>query len=166
MESATDPVIEASTTTADPAESTPQPADPNEISGSWETVRATFRDRFPDLKEGILFCIWKLEQDPRLTLKDFREEARVRGIPLGGRSLHSARLALGIETPAPRRPKPRATGRTGAAAPMRQTPSPGSLEAQLLAGVQQMQQAAGMEASRLREAIRDAIATLQNALDD
>ncbi|MCB9890101.1 MAG: hypothetical protein H6832_05905 [Planctomycetes bacterium] len=152
----------------------------DEITEAWEVARERLMKEFPDKKEGILFCIWKLRQDPRLTLTDFRDEANLRGVPLGGRSLHSAKVALGMEEPSKRRRSDRAThggARVHAAArtttaDSTRTPRSGSssdpdaLEQQLLANIAMIKTAASGESQRLKEAVREAIRILQNALGD
>ncbi len=72
---------------------------------TWEALLATLRNRFPGASDGILFCILKLQQDPELKLRDFRQEADLYGIKLGGRALHSAKVLLGMREPAVRRRK-------------------------------------------------------------
>lgn len=63
---------------------------------TWESTLAALRRRFPGLRDSVLFCIRKLQQNPELTLRDFRAEAAHLGIPVAGRALHSARALLGI----------------------------------------------------------------------
>lgn len=155
--------------------STQDGAEP-EIAGTWELAKDALADEFPDRKEGILFCIWKLRQDKRATLSDFRDEAKLRGVSLGGRSLHSAKVALGWEEPSRRRTKAEIEATRGGAdevaAPVVRAPAPASstigedLESQLLANVQRIRSAAQGEALRLKEAIREAIRVLQAAVDE
>ena len=140
-----------------------------EPTESWDSVAATLADRFPGQKPGILFCVWKLQQNPEASLRDFRDEARMRGLALAGRSLHSAKVLLGLAEPSKRRP----IGAGGKAAPKpaaaARTKSPGTGEAaiedSLMAAVRRMQTDAGAEAERLRRAMREAIAVLERALD-
>src|SRR5262249_47883234 len=70
---------------------------------SWDSLLATLRNRFPGASDGILFCILKLQGNPDLKLRDFRQEADLYGIKLGGRALHSAKVLLGMSEPAVRR---------------------------------------------------------------
>lgn len=133
--------------------------DAESVASEWEGAIATLRRRYPDASDGILFCVHKLQQDPTLTLRDFRKEAQLHRIPLGGRSLHSARVLLGLEKPAIRaRKNPRANNH----APL----IGGSLEDQVIHAVTQIQQSATEQSQRLRAAIREAIQVLRKALED
>lgn len=129
------------------------------ITEAWDATRSKLREQWPDAKEGVLFCVWKLQQDPSLTLRDFRDEAKLRGIALGGRSLHSAKVLLGLEPPAVRRSGDTVRRQRGA------DPAGESLEDQLIHNVKRIQKAAGAEAARLRKAIRAAIQILEDALE-
>ncbi|MFY8153840.1 MAG: hypothetical protein ACOVOI_17300 [Hyphomicrobiales bacterium] len=136
---------------------------------SWEGILETLRRRYPGQKDSVLFCIYKLQHNPDLTLRDFAAEAKLYGIPTAGRALHSARQLLGLikETPAPapvleevpvtrrRRDRTPETDDGGA-----------SIETKVLAAVRQIQSAASGEAEQLRAAIRQAIAILQRAVGD
>ncbi|MCK5940390.1 MAG: hypothetical protein KAI24_00360 [Planctomycetes bacterium] len=140
-----------------------------------------YRARFPGQKDSVLFCIHKLEQDPEASLRDFRDEAALRGIPTAGRALHSAKVLLGMATAKPRapnrartaaaepapepRPEPRRESRR---APRRREPvsDATSIEDKVLGAVRQIQSAADQKTERLREAIREALTILESALDD
>jgi hypothetical protein len=87
-----------------------------DTADSWDGILAALRRRYPDQKDSVLFCIYKLQQNPDLTLRDFRAEAALYGIPTAGRALHSARGLLGLQT---NEAKPRATA-AAAAAPERE----------------------------------------------
>lgn len=76
-----------------------QPAPP---ADEWAQIFDSLRQRFPGASPGVLFCINKLQQDPELKLRDFKHEAALHGVPLSGRSFHSARVLLGLERPTPR----------------------------------------------------------------
>lgn len=128
------------------------------ISRGWDDAIVTLRRRYPDASDGILFCVHKLQQDPTLTLRDFRKEAQLYKISLGGRSLHSARVLLGLEKPAPRRSSKKDNGNA--------TFGDGSLEDQVIQAVTQIQEAATEQSHRLRTAIREAMMVLRKALDD
>lgn len=159
-------------------ETTPPAAD------TWEGILDALRRRYPGQKDSVLFCVYKLQQNPDLTLRDFRAEAELYGIPMAGRALHSARGLLGLQQDAP---KPR--GKAAAAAPEREelaaealprlaraerrkareeraAAGDGSIETQVLAAIRQIQSKAGGEAEQLRAAMRQAIAILQRALGD
>lgn len=144
---------------------------PAPAADTWEGILAALRRRYPGQKDSVLFCIYKLQHNSELTLRDFRAEAELHGIPMAGRSLHSARILLGlqkteaasapalepiepIERPARRRPRDTAPADDGGA----------SIETRVLAAVRQIQSAAGAESDQLRAAIRQAIAILQKAL--
>ncbi len=150
--------------------------DPETVSppavDTWEGILAALRRRYPGQKDSVLFCINKLQQNAELTLRDFRAEADLYGIPVAGRALHSARILLGLqkeESPAssamgalsvdverPRPPRQR----------QQEPPDDGgaSIETKVLAAVRQIQSAAGAQSEQLRTAIREAIAILQRAL--
>lgn len=120
----------------------------------------------------MLFCIHKLQQNPDLTLRDFRPEAELYRIPVAGRALHSARALLGL-SPKSATPEPVAAptvdaGRSAARRQkrtLRATHEDTSIEDRVVAAVRQLQDAAGEQTSRLRDAIRQAIAILQRAID-
>jgi len=155
-------------------ETSPEPVP---AADTWEGILAALRRRYPGQKDSVLFCINKLQQNPELTLRDFRAEAELYRIPIAGRSLHSARLLLGLvkEDKQPtadplqaalqpiERPARRARGASRSG---RETDDgPVSIETQVLSAVRQIQSAAGAEAQTLRAAIQQAIAILQRALD-
>jgi hypothetical protein len=140
---------------------------------TWDSILDGWRRRYPGQRDSVLFCIHKLQQDPELTLRDFRDEARLHGIPVAGRSLHSARLLLGITKAAPPPPEHEAIHPVAAeVAPTRHRrervvpDATASIEHQVVAAVRRMQSAAGAETERLRAGIRQAIAILQRALGD
>jgi len=140
------------------SEPTPAPLD------SWEAILEAMRRRFPGQRDSVLFCIHKLQQNPDLTLRDFRAEAELYGIPMAGRALHSARVLLGIgdASPAPAR----ARTKVAAESPSETTDGAGSIENRVVAAVRQIQSAAGAEAERMRAAIQKAITILQQAIDE
>ena len=164
-----------------------EPAD-TAAADSWDGILAALRRRYPDQKDSVLFCVYKLQQNPELTLRDFRAEAELYGIPTAGRALHSARGLLGLQHDDP---KPRAKAAAAAASPAREdlaadalprlaraerrkarqqraaTVDAGvSVETQVLAAIRQIQSAAGSQSEQLRTAMREAIAILQRALGD
>jgi hypothetical protein len=149
---------------------TQAPDSPPASNDTWEGLLANLRRRFPNQKDGVLFCVHKLQQNPELTLRDFAAEAKLYGIPVAGRSIHSARLLLGLlkETP----PAAAVTGleplprqpRTRQRAP-EVDDGGASIEAKVMDAVRQIQTAASSRSDDLRHAIREAIAILQRALD-
>ena len=135
---------------------------------TWEGILETLSRRYPGQKNSVLFCIYKLQQNPDVTLRDFRAEAELHGIPVGGRTLHSAKGLLGLLKAAS--PAPPAEAAATATQRRRQRASEAdsasdSIENKVLAAVRQIQSTAGAEAEQLRAAIRRAIAILQQALD-
>lgn len=143
----------------------PSPAPVN----TWEAILEALRRRYPGQKDSVLFCIHKLQQNPDITLRDFRAEADLYGIPVAGRALHSAKTLLGLiapakedvaepEVPTSERP-PRRRRETG-----RSDDEAGSIENRVVEAVRQIQNAAGAEAEQMRAAIRQAIAILQRAI--
>ena len=135
---------------------------------TWEGILAALRRRYPGQRDSVLFCIYKLQQNPELSLRDFGAEAKLHGIATAGRALHSARQLLGLVKEA----APRASEPSTETAPARQRrvrtqePDDGgaSIETKVLAAVRQIQTAAGAETEQMRAAIRQAIAILSRAL--
>lgn len=142
---------------------TPTSQDP---SDDWTARRDALRAEHPGQKDSVLFCLHKLQQDRAVGLRDLRDEAAVRGIPMAGRALHSAKVLLGMAQAKPRRPN-----RAKPASPQPATDSPSApasdqaVEDQVLAAVRQIQSAAGAEADRMREAMRRAVEILQRAIE-
>jgi hypothetical protein len=146
-----------------------EPTAPAAAADTWDSILDGWRRRYPGQKDSVLFCIHKLQQDPELTLRDFRDEARLHGIPVAGRSLHSARLLLGITKAAP---EPTTLAVDAVPMPAKRRPQreaaadPTSIEDQVVAAVRSIQSAAGAEGERMRAAMRQAITILQRALGD
>lgn len=163
------------------------------IVSNWNDAVEALRERFPGTKDSILFCIHKLEQDASLGLKEMREEASEAGISLAGRSLHSAKVLLGMGEPVTRKPRaakaapadetPAAAesgkdtakkrrGRpkgSGKKAPVARERSNGngsftSIESQMLGAIRQIHDAAARQNAALVAAVEEAIAVLQAAL--
>lgn len=148
----------------------PEPSNPP-AADTWEGILAALRRRYPGQKDSVLFCIYKLQNNAELTLRDFRAEAELYGIPMAGRSLHSARVLLGLQKEAPAVAR-QAVDAVDIEPPVRvRTRAPrlvddggASIETKVIAAVRQIQSAAGEESEQLRAAIRQAIAILQRAL--
>ena len=161
----------------DLASDSPVPNDPPAPADGWSDLLANLRRRYPGQKDSVLFCVHKLSQDAELTLRDFRDEARLHGIPMAGRALHSARVLLGL-APAtkPAAPPAPASDERAATAPVQRVrrerraandgDAPGAIETQVLDAVNRIRTAADADAEKLRQAMRDAIAILQRALDE
>lgn len=135
-------------------------------SDDWTTRRDALRAAHPGQKDSVLFCLHKLQQDPAVGLRDLRDEAAVRGIPMAGRALHSAKVLLGLAQPKPRnadRSKPASAPTTTDSRPSAARDLP--VEDQVLAAVRQIQSAASAEADRMREAMRRAVEILQRAIE-
>lgn len=152
---------------------------PSAPTDSWDALLDVLRRRYPGQRDSVLFCIHKLQQNPDLTLRDFRDEARLYGIPVAGRSLHSARVLLGLQKPTPPAAAAEEGDDGGADAERAPVPAPrrrrtrddddgasSSIEQQVVAAMRRMQSAAEADTERLRDAIRQAIALLQRAIDD
>lgn len=167
--------LRASTHRATAVTEQPEAAvDQGPIADTWEAMLEILRSRYPGQKDSVLFCIHKLQQNPELSLRDFRAEAELHGIPMAGRSLHSARQLLGLV----REPAAADTAAAPTAEPTANVPhrtrrqrrreehDGGSLEAQVIAAVRQIQDNAGANVERLRAGIREAIRVLQRALGD
>lgn len=139
-------------------------ADSSPTDDSWDGAMARLRDRFPKASDGILFCVFKLQQNQELTIRDFRDEATLHGIKLGGRAFHSAKVLLGMDKPATRRSSSNGKRRSEALL-MPDDSESSDVESSLITAVQQIQEAATAEAHRLRDAMRKAVEVLQRALD-
>lgn len=163
----------------DPTEAPePTPAATATTDQSWQQLLAQLRARYPGQKDSVLFCLLKLQQDPQLTLRDIRDEARLHGIPAAGRALHSARVLLGLAEAKPRRKtaKPAAPAATepasepAAATARRREPaaddgSAAGIGSRLLEAVEQLRQDADADRRRLEAAMRQAIQVLEQALE-
>jgi len=117
-----------------------------------------------------LFCVYKLEQNPSLTIPDFRQEAALHGISLGGRALHSAKVLLGLAAATEsRKTNTRTAAKTAAktkVTPRRSKTKPSSLEDQVMHAISLIQDSATDQTRRLREAIKEAVRILEQALDE
>lgn len=179
----THPPLGATLTGSDPCQPwkplTELSADRPATADSWDGILANLRSRYPGQKDSVLFCLYKLQSNPKLGLPDFREEAALHGIPMAGRALHSAKVLMGLATVKPRarqkaRTQPTAapdSGSEGSAARVRRQragvdTTDVSIETKVLDAVRQIQSAATAEADELRTAVRQAIAILQRALGD
>ena len=177
-----DPAPAASTipAAAPTAESEAVVIESPEAPGTWEGDISGLQARFPGTRLGTLFCVHKLEQDADLKLRDFKAEAELRGVALSGRSYHGARVLLGFETPKPRRARA-AEPEAGLDAmldesedafeePAIDLPTAAmaatvgtDLESALRTAIDV---AATQRTERMRDAIRRAIAVLEEALED
>ena len=147
----------------------PEAPRPKTTVNGWAAITSSLRSRFPKATDGIMFCVYKLEQDPTLTIPDFREEAALHGIKLGGRALHSAKVLLGLAAATePRKPAARIAAKTnyGAAPARRLKTKPTSLEDHVMRAITQIQDSATDQTRKLREAIKEAVRILERALDD
>lgn len=71
----------------------------------WESSIPVLMSRFTNVKIGTLFCIYKIQIDPDIEFKTVQGEALLRNIPLSGRSMHQAKVLLGLEAPRPSAPR-------------------------------------------------------------
>jgi hypothetical protein len=138
----------------------------------WEQIFDGLRQRFPGASPGVLFCIHKLQQNPDLKLRDFKEEAALHRVPLSGRSYHSARVMLGLERAAPRPRKRQADAEEGAEstalsdlAEVLGDAEAGGAESPLIAALRRYQSEHAAEMERLRAGIRQAIDLIDAVLD-
>lgn len=143
-----------------------------DVERDWRAMLDALRQRFPGANDSTLFCIFKLQQDPELRLRDFRGEAMLHGLRIAGRSLHAARVLLGLaQEPAPKRTSPprseidaaRATRRRERRA--RAARKDRSIEDDLIEAVRRIHESSAARANRLRKAVQEAIALLQDALE-
>jgi hypothetical protein len=118
---------------------------PTSTASDWQAARAPLAAEFPKAREGILYAVHRLRQDPDLTLPDIRADAEAAGVKIGGRSLHSARALL--------------NGRQA-----HHAPAASSLADQVHRLVAEVEREASKEADRLREAIEEAVRVLRVAL--
>ncbi|MFO1050728.1 MAG: hypothetical protein U1F36_00770 [Planctomycetota bacterium] len=82
------------------------PASPARLD-DWEASIPSLMQSYPGVKIGTLFCVYKVRLDPDVDFRDIQGEARLRDIPLSGRSLHQAKVLLGIEAARPSAPRRR-----------------------------------------------------------
>jgi hypothetical protein len=141
------------------------------IAQDWNAILDTLRRRYPGNRDSTLYCIFKLQQNPDLGLRDLRDEAELHGLVLAGRSLHSARVLLGLEGSSPPKEAPAAATPSSRPAHRQrrqaaQREGDHSIEDRVIQAVRQIQDAAGAQTVRLRAAIEHAIAILQEALDE
>lgn len=148
----------------------PAPTEP-EVN-SWDQLLAALRSRYPGQKDGILFCVWKLQNNPEASLRDFRDEARMHGLSLVGRSVHSAKVLLGLADALPKVVrKPKVVAEPAAVAMPRRSSAPVGgntsfgVESKLVAAVEQLQNAAAEENARLRAALQAVLDIVDDALD-
>lgn len=164
--------------------SSPERTEPtrSRIDQDWQQLLDRLRERYPNQKDSVLFCLHKLQQNPDLALPDIRDEARLHGIPMAGRALHSAKVLLGLAAPSTRRPRApkderQPTQERAEAAPVasssprqharRAEPTAGgSIEQRLSAALAKLQSSANADTERLRDAMRRAITILSDALDE
>lgn len=157
---------------SDPAAEFADPTPPEPEVNSWDQLLAALRSRYPGQKDGVLFCVWKLQNNPNASLRDFRDEAVMHGLTLAGRSVHSAKVLLGLADPLPkveRKPRVVAEPAPAASAPVampRRSSAPVlGVESKLVAAVEQLQNAAAEENARLRAALRAVLDIVDDALD-
>lgn len=161
---------------AQPEQTAQQPTD------EWARIFEGLRQRFPGASEGVLFCIHKLQQNPDVKLRDFKEEAALHGVSLSGRSHYSARVMLGLEPPPPPRGKKAAaeaeegdgdgheapSSRARSTRPGRGAAGAGEDEEEnpAIAALRRFQREQTEEVERLRQSIREALAVIDEALAD
>ena len=58
----------------------------------WEASLPGLMTRFPTVKVGTLYCVYKVQLNPDVEFRDIQAEAHIRAIPLSGRSLHQAKV--------------------------------------------------------------------------
>jgi hypothetical protein len=130
------------------------PATPTTPSTSpptaWPAARAALAAEFPKTREGILYAVHRLRQDPDHTLPDIRADAEAAGVKIGGRSLHSARALL--------------NGRQARRAPAPRPLPTASLADHVHRLVAEVEHEASKEVDRLREAIEEAVRLMRAAL--
>lgn len=138
----------------------------------WTQIFDGLRQRFPTATAGVLFCLHKLQQNPEVRLRDFKEEAALHRVPMSGRSFHSARVLLGLEKPIVPRAKLAATTQPEAPAPQSVAPRRDGAAAvragddsPVIAALRRYQAESATESERLRDAIRRAIEVIDAALD-
>ena len=143
-------------------------------ANTWEAILENLRRRYPGQKDSVLFCIYKLQQNPDLTIRELKPEADLHQIPMAGRALHSAKGLLGLLKEAPS-VQPAAPIMNTASDAMRHrrerraaaaADDGSSIEETVLAAVRQIQSSASQQTDQLRAAVRQAIARLQRALGD
>ncbi len=152
----------------DPVPSAPAPAALDE----WAQIFNGLRQRYAGASDGVLFCILKLQQNPDIRLRDFKDEAALHRVPLSGRSHHSARVLLGLEKPSPPRARKGAPFESEASngplakltEALASTQAAGA-ESPLISALRRYQADHTVEMDRLRAGVRAAIDIIDAALD-
>lgn len=140
----------------------------------WESSISGLTTRFPGVKIGTLFCIYKVQLDRDVEFRDVLGEAGLRDIPLSGRSMHQAKVLLGIEAPRPRAPRRSKDAETviltpggPVVSPAEPAPTAAALDVgsdieTLLRGA--VESAVAKATENYRVAIHEALALIQDAL--
>lgn len=138
----------------------------------WARMMADVRRRFPNVTDGVAFCILKLEQNADLRLRDFKSEADLHEIRLSGRSFHSARVALGWDAPPVRRarvaaaPADERTQPVARPAASPKAEAPASRESAAITALLEFEARNASQVTGLRAAIAEVLAIVDAALED
>ena len=149
--------------TATETQPNPTPTD------DWNAQFAALKTRFPKVRDTILFAFYLLQSDPDIVLDDLKARAKLHGIRVTASSVTAAQrllartsatngAAAGSAAANSAPPKPRGTRQR------RATKAPLDVESLIRMTVSKVQDQGAVEAERLREAIRKAVAVLQTAI--
>ena len=129
----------------------------------WNAQFAALKNRFPKVRETIVFAFHVLQSNPDIALDDLKARAKLHGIRVTASSVSAAQRLLD-RNPAtngassPTAAKPRRTRQR------RAVQSPLDVEVLIRTTVGKIQDQGAAEEERLREAILKAIAVLEGAI--
>jgi len=155
-------------------ESLPNPTTPataaTPTAADWDAQSEALKARFPKLPPSIVFAFHALQADPEMALGDIKAQASLHGIRVTAASVSAAERLLarnadddggGVASGAAPRP-----AAAGPRRPRRPRAADASLDVESLirTTVGKIQGQGAVEAERLRESIRKAIAILSTAV--
>ena len=140
---------------------------------TWTAEMAQLRARYKTVREPILAALNLLLQDENITDEDAKARAAMRGVRITAASINGARNLLAkrdgaqeaAATPTRSNAAPTTATAPGRAARRVRAAEPGLDAAAMISQVvAKLQQQGGVEAERLKDAMRKAIATLSAAV--
>lgn len=157
-----------------------EPGSGSASTSSWDQAFAALKARFPKAQDSVVFAIYTFQNTPDIALDDLKARAQMHGLRVTGQTINAARSLMMGRAPVPRAKAP------VAAPAVEPTPAPVRIEAPaephraprrarerkahvdvadlVLQAVQKLQRDSGSDAARLKDAIRQAVAVLQAAV--